>query len=394
MGLKSVRREFFQILSVSFVFSASSLVVCAQEPPALKAARQLEAAIEGRTFQGKQVRPVISTLVFSPDSKELFAGGQGYCILDVAGGRSVFVPTPLDPKTGRPGAAVYDVAYSKDGKVRFAKVGTPAGRSSRMPGRFSVWKVGNKSPSEVEFGTIDPRLIGPAGAVATPPDIVVFSPDGKTVLATPVIDFTREVTPALKSLRNLFHLYNAKRGGAEIRTFRGHTAPVTSLAVSADGKHVVSGAADNSVRLWSIASVKTLRVFKGHTSQVIALACSPDGKLIASAGGAFPREKGKKVDGDYAIRVWDAKTGKELCQFAGHKFGVKSIAFTPDSKRILSLSPNPVSVAGYLWDAATGKEVAILRAPFASAAAISPDGRLVATTSSSSQGIVQLWELP
>jgi WD40 repeat protein len=358
--------------------------VSAQEPPALKAVGQLE-GLTGSSFQGKAVRLVISTLAFSPDSKELFAGGQGYCILDVAGGGSVFVPTALNAATGRSGGHVYNVAYSKDGKYRLACVG---------PRRLAIWKVGNRVVNEYEFGTIDPRLIGPAGGVATHPGVVVFSPDGKYALASPVVEFTRGPIPALKPLQNLFHLYDARRGGADIRTFRGHTAPVTCLAVAADNKRVVSGGSDKSVRLWSLATGKQLRVFKGHVSDVAAVAFSPDGQRIASAGGAFAPGKRKGVSGDYAVRVWDMKTGKELCQFGGHKYGVKSVVFTPDSKRVLSLSHNPTAISGYLWDAATGEEVAVLRAPFASAAAISPDGRLVATTSSSSQGTVQLWQLP
>ena len=53
--------------------------------------------------------------------------------------------------------------------------------------------------------------------------------------------------------------------GAELRKFEGHTNWVTSVSFSGDGKQVVSGSEDNTVRVWDVESGAELRKFEGHT---------------------------------------------------------------------------------------------------------------------------------
>src|SRR5207248_2532486 len=49
----------------------------------------------------------------------------------------------------------------------------------------------------------------------------------------------------------------------------GHTGEVWSLSISADGKRVLTGSADTTLRLWDADTGKCLRVFEGHTALVI-----------------------------------------------------------------------------------------------------------------------------
>ena len=68
-----------------------------------------------------------------------------------------------------------------------------------------------------------------------------------------------------------------------------------------------------------------LAVLKGHINSVTSVAFSPDGKKIVS--GSY----------DQTIRVWDAETGKEIIQpLEGHSGYVNSVAFSPDGKKIVS----------------------------------------------------------
>ncbi len=68
------------------------------------------------------------------------------------------------------------------------------------------------------------------------------------------------------------------------RTFTGHTGSVLGVAISADGRFVVSAGRDQIVRVWDRASGQELRQLKGHTDWVYGVAISADGRFVVSAG--------------------------------------------------------------------------------------------------------------
>src|SRR5262249_24351381 len=116
---------------------------------------------------------------------------------------------------------------------------------------------------------------------------VAFSPDGKSAL--------------LCGGRRVCLIGPA--GGPVERRLGGHKGTVVSAAFSPDGKQIVSGSDDRTLRLWDRASGKEIRAFTGHEGFVKSVACSPDGKQVLS--GAT----------DDTVRLWDAATGKELKVF-------------------------------------------------------------------------------
>jgi WD40 repeat protein len=70
--------------------------------------------------------------------------------------------------------------------------------------------------------------------------------------------------------------------GKEVRRFTGHEYAVLSVAVTPDGKYVVSGSRDKTVRLWELATGQEVRRFTGHEDSVESVAVTPDGKYVVS----------------------------------------------------------------------------------------------------------------
>jgi len=125
---------------------------------------------------------------------------------------------------------------------------------------------------------------------------------------------------------------------------RGHTAEVWCAAFSVDGKYVVSGSADHTIRVWDAQSGNPiLGPLETHTDAVGCVAFSPNGKRIAS--GSW----------DNTVRVWDALTGRAVTgPLKGHTDDISSVSFSPDSKRFASCSYDGTV---RVWEPDTGKNL-------------------------------------
>src|SRR4029079_8061808 len=77
-------------------------------------------------------------------------------------------------------------------------------------------------------------------------------------------------------------VYDAKTGQIA-KTLQGHTAPVTGVAISADGSKILSGSQDKSCRLWSVAESKEIGIVE-TPAPVNAVAFVADEKQVATGG--------------------------------------------------------------------------------------------------------------
>lgn len=137
--------------------------------------------------------------------------------------------------------------------------------------------------------------------------------------------------------------------GELLKALRGHTGPIHQMAPSHDGKWLATASADRTMHLWDMASGKRVRVFHGNPP-VNAVALSTDGKRLATAGG-FGAGQARV---GHTAQVWDLTTGRQVSIFKGHHDVVSSVVFSRDGKMLATASHDE---SARLWDASTGKEL-------------------------------------
>jgi general transcriptional corepressor TUP1 len=139
--------------------------------------------------------------------------------------------------------------------------------------------------------------------------------------------------------------------------FEGHEQEIYSLDFSNDGRYIVSGSGDETMRVWDLsdASCRMITIETAPTippppaagskdpqnqnqnqdAGVTSVSISPDGSMVAA--GSL----------DSVIRIWEVASGILLDSLRGHRDSVYSVAFTPDGKGIISGS---LDKSLKLWD--------------------------------------------
>jgi len=162
------------------------------------------------------------------------------------------------------------------------------------------------------------------------------------------------------------------------RVFKGHTDQIWDMAISPDGKYLVTSSRDKTARLWDFATGETIRIFSEHTDIVSGIAFSSDGKYVVT--GSY----------DHTARLWDVATGQTLQVFTG-QIAIEFIAISPDGRNIVTTSHGEVRV----WDVATGKTVYVFiedAKHMFLGVDYSPDGKYILVASDDKDNEVRLWD--
>ena len=119
-------------------------------------------------------------------------------------------------------------------------------------------------------------------------------------------------------------IYNIKNSN-KFSVLKSHTSSVTSVVISQEGKYLVSGSLDLTIKVWNLENKKKEEfTLAGHSDSVNSVVISQDGKYVISGSS------------DKTIKVWNLEEKKEEFTLQGHTSEITSVAITQDGKYLVS----------------------------------------------------------
>jgi WD40 repeat protein len=163
--------------------------------------------------------------------------------------------------------------------------------------------------------------------------------------------------------------------GSQLARLKGHSKAITNVTFSPDGNTLASTSFDKTIHIWDVVGMKKTGILKGHLEKGQSVYFSPDGKTLISTSFDGP------------IRFWDFNKGKEISLFMPAS-RVNRIAFSPNGKMLAVASDNI-----YFLNMNNGRLITSLKGHKwgVSSISFSPDSRMLA--SSSYDKTIRLWPL-
>jgi WD40 repeat protein len=339
-------------------------------------------------------RHQIHTLTFSPDGKTLASGGgvlNGEVKLwDAETGR---LRQTLSDTTQRLGNfTLVDPNATPSVGICYTVAFSPDGRALASAGADKILRIW-----DAQTGRLIRTLIGHADTIWS----IAFAPNGRTLASASADKTVRLWNPwsgrPLRSIDNnieamtsvafspdgvslatagqsgITRLSDPETGELQ-QTLTGNNMSVWAIAFSPDSRTVATGSGDWTVKFWNARSGELEQILPSHFGGVRSVAWSPDGGILITGG-------------DQAIRLWDSRTGR-MKHFIKQNGTVNCVAFSPDGRTFATATESNVTI----WDIETGESQLILKGHtnFVYSIAFSPDSSKLVTGSEDKS--VRFWD--
>ena len=233
--------------------------------------------------------------------------------------------------------------------------------------------------------------------------LITLSPDGKVLAAASNDEYRKKITlyntenkeviQEFKLIANIYGLQFTPDGkylaigedtgeaelidisdGKSVMSYKNHTDRITCLAVSNDGKHLITGSTDMSAVIWDIETGEPIKKLF-HTQPVISVTFSPDGRFAYT------------TDQNRMAYKWDALSGSMIGSIYTYNY-IFDITASPDGKKFATATEGKIEI----WDASNYHLLKTLFQPeFVYAVKFSPDGKYLVT--GGADHTARLWDI-
>ncbi|XP_078594511.1 NACHT domain- and WD repeat-containing protein 1-like [Branchiostoma floridae x Branchiostoma japonicum] len=231
-------------------------------------------------------------------------------------------------------------------------------------------------------------------------------------LLTTTTDSRKVVSPAGK----VVNVWDIESGKLQF-TLKGLEGAASCLAVSHNNQYIITGAEDNTIKMWSTETGELKNTFSHHTDHLTCLRVTQDGRIVSGSKdttlSVIDMEKGEVVhrleghshpvysltitsDGRYAVsgsdkvvKLWDLSEAKEVHHLQGHYGIVDCVGVTSDNKVIVSGARDEHL---NVWDFQSGQLIQTLDGQAAKITAMEVTGYIVVTASTDSY-YTKVWDV-